>query len=77
MPQLRITINHNNMAPSGGMEDAAPIPEVIIETVINETSLEDFEEAHEHFNDARDTHDTVNESDGSYDDRGHGQDMNF
>jgi hypothetical protein len=42
-----------------------------------ETSLEDFEEAHEHFNDAQGAHDTVDESDGSYDDRGHGQAMNF
>jgi hypothetical protein len=57
--------------------EVVKIPEVIIETVINETSLEDFEEAHEHFNDARDAHDTVDESDGSYDDRGHGQAMNF
>jgi hypothetical protein len=31
----------------------------------------------EHFNDAHDAHDTVDESDGSYDDRGHGQAMNF
>jgi hypothetical protein len=125
-PQLRIIINHNKMAPSGGMEDAArtpvqfdhlinklimeldsaeallfhymkhwkiegsedlihekraaevvKVPEEIIETTVNETSFEDFEEAHEHFNDTRDAQDNVDESDGSYDARGHGQAMNF